>query len=62
MRTHLSLSLLGVAVLTAGALVLQLSRKPDVKPKPVTGSVEPVGTVAFEPPPHFVDRLRERGL
>jgi len=57
MRTHLSLPLLGAAALTVGALVLQLSRKPEPKPR-----VEHVDRVVADAESSFVERLRERGL
>jgi len=57
MRTHLSLPLLGAAALTIGALFLQLSRKPDPKPR-----IEFVDRVAADIESSLVERLRERGL
>jgi len=57
MRTHLSLPILGAAALTIGALLLQISRKPDPKPR-----VELLDRVAADVDPAFLERLRERGL
>ena len=60
MRTHLSLPILGAAALTTftvGALLLQLSRKPDPKPR-----VEPLDRASADVDFDFVERLRARGL
>lgn len=57
MRTSVTLPLLGAAVLTVGALLVQVSRKPEAR---ATDRLQDRVAAKVEPP--LLDRLRERGF
>lgn len=57
MRTSVTLPLLGAAVLTVGALLVQVARKPDPRP---TAKLQERVTVNAEMA--LLERLRERGF
>jgi hypothetical protein len=56
-RNNVTLPLLGAAVVTVGALLMQFARKPE--PRPVAKVQEGATAAAAKP---FLERLRERGL
>jgi hypothetical protein len=56
-NNNITLPLLGAAVVTVGALLVQLTRKPESRPLP---KVQERATAAADKA--LLDRLRERGL